>query len=282
MSSSELYKQLLLETTAYKGFNVLHNRGSDKLAIIIDPRYDEVMEAVIENFMYLMNPRGWNLMIISWSGYTSKIKARFPKCISSSISDSHIYIDSEGNPNISIDTYNCLLLDLEFWKCLPVEHICIFQKDCIMFKMFPEYYLCYDFCGASWHMKNTSIFNEGINGGFSLRKRSAMIDCLEYVSFETIEEYRQDALTNTSPIFKYINKDALKLPLRRNEDVFFTYACEMLRKLIPDIIQRSFLATEAIYNPDTCVYHGWQHDYHDETMAKIILCKSALFGPPGE
>ena len=71
MSSGELYKRALLENTIYKGFDVKHNRGSDKLAIIIDPRYDDLMEAVIENFMYLMNPLGWNLLVVSWKGHRS-------------------------------------------------------------------------------------------------------------------------------------------------------------------------------------------------------------------
>jgi hypothetical protein len=48
MSSSELYKQTLLETAAYKGIPVEYTRGTERLAIIIDPRYDELMEAVIE------------------------------------------------------------------------------------------------------------------------------------------------------------------------------------------------------------------------------------------
>jgi len=277
-SSPELYAQALLGTTTYKGFNVVQNKDTDKLAIIIDPRYDDLTIAVIENFMYFMNPRGWNLMIIGWSGHADAIKTRFPNAIVSLIDEDRIIFD-EGKPNITIDTYNSMLMDLDFWKSLTVEHICIFQRDCIMFKMFPEYYQCYDFCGASWHMSDVSLFNEGINGGFSIRKRSAMIDCLEYVSFETIEDYRIDARTNPSPIFKYINKDLLYIPLKRNEDVFFTYACEMLRKLVPDVIQRSFLAIEAIYNPDTCVYHGWQHSYHDLLMAQFLLQNSALFNP---
>jgi len=60
MTSSELYKYSLLENTIYKGFSPEYNNGTNKLAIIIDPRYDALMEAVIANFMYCMNPFGWN------------------------------------------------------------------------------------------------------------------------------------------------------------------------------------------------------------------------------
>ncbi len=277
MTTAELYKRILLETPTYKELIVNHNTQSDKLAIIIDPRYDELMESVIENFMYFMNPQGWNLMIISWKGHKKTVTTRFPNCIFIGIDDNKIYMNERGEPNISIDSYNSILLDVDFWNGLSSEYICIFQKDCIMFKMFPEYFLNYDFCGASWYTKDVSLFNGGINGGFSLRKRSAMISCIENITFDVIEEYRRNTLYNPSVIFKGINRELLKLPLKKNEDVFFTYACEILHKMIPDDIHRSFLAIEAFYNPDTCVYHGWQHNYHNKEMAKLLLKKSTLF-----
>jgi hypothetical protein len=278
MSSGELYRRTLLENTIYKGFDVKHNRGSDKLAIIIDPRYDALMEAVIENFMYFMNPLGWNLLIVSWKGHRNAIMNRFPNCFFSAIDNKHVYMNEKGEPNVTIDSYNSMLMDLDFWKGLPSDYICIFQKDCIMFKMFPEYFIHYDFCGASWHMKDVSLFNEGINGGFSIRKRGAMVECLEQVTYDMIEEYRSDARQNKSVIFKRVNHEFLRIPLKKNEDVFFTYACEMLRKTIPDVIHRSFLAIEAVYNPNTCVYHGWHYNYHNIEMAQLLLRNSTVFG----
>jgi hypothetical protein len=278
MSSGELYKRALLENTIYKRFDVKHNRGSDWLAIIIDPRYDPLMEAVIENFMYLMNPNGWNLLIVSWKGHRNTIMNRFPNCFFSPIDNDKIYMNEKGEPNITIDSYNAILMDLDFWKGLPSDYICIFQKDCIMLKMFPEYFIHYDFCGASWHMKDVSLFNEGINGGFSLRKRVAMIECLEQVTYDMIEDYRNDARQNKSVIFKRVNHEFLRAPLKKNEDVFFTYACEILHKVIPDVIHRSFLAIEAVYNPDACVYHGWHYNYHNVEMAQLILGNSTVFG----
>jgi len=278
MSSGELYKHVLLETRTYKGFDVRHNRGSDKLAIIIDPRYDPLMEAVIENFMYLMNPYGWNLLIVSWKGHRNAITKRFPNCFFSVIDNDNIYINEKGEPNITIDSYNSILMDIEFWNSLPADNICIFQKDCIMFKMFPEYFTHYDFCGASWHMKDVSLFNEGINGGFSLRKRNTMIECLEKITYDIIEEYRRDARDNKSVIFKGVNREFLQYTLKKNEDVFFTYACEILHKMLPDVIHRSLFAIEAIYNPDTCVYHGWHYNYHTVEMAQLLLQRSPVFG----
>ena len=277
MSSSELYKQALLGNKRSRLFNVEHNRGSDKMAIIIDPRYDELMESVIQNFMYFMNPNGWNLLCMSWKGHREKIMAKFPNCFFSAIDDDKIYMNAAGEPNITIESYNKILMDVDFWKNLPADYICIFQKDCVMFKMFPEYFAYYDFCGANWYTKDISLFNEGINGGFSLRKRNTMIECLEKITYKIIDEYRLDAKNNKSVLFNSVNHSFLNAPLKRNEDVFFTYACEILHKLIPDVIHRSFLAIEGIFNPETCVYHGWHYNYHNLEMAQMMLQKSSLF-----
>ena len=277
MSSATIYQNALLRNRKSPEYVVEHKPGSNKLAIIIDPRYDAIMEAVIQNFMFFMNPCDWNLLIMSSSLYQKQIMQRYPNCLFTPIKNEMIHFDANGVPNISIESYNKILLDVDFWKGLNSEHICIFQKDCIMFKMFPEYFLWYAFSGANWYTKDISIFNEGVNGGFSIRNRKAMIECIENISFAAIEKYRQDALTNTSVIFRNIKREFLMKPLKKNEDVFFTYACEMMNKLMPDIIHRSFLAIEATFNPDTCVYHGWQYNYHNEIMANLMLLNSTLF-----
>ena len=276
-SSSDIYEKALLVNNTIKSVVVEYKSGSDKLAIIIDPRYDDIMEAVIQNFMYFMNPVGWNLMIVSWDGYRDIIMKKFPKCIFNAISNDDIYMNVKREPNITIETYNKILMDVDFWQKLPADDICIFQKDCIMFKMFPNYFTYYDFCGANWYTKDISLFNEGINGGFSLRNRKVMIECLEKITYDMINEYRTDALTNKSIIFETVNKEFILSPLKQNEDVFFTYACEMLRKSIPDVIHRSFLAIEANFNRETCVYHGRQYNYHGAEIAQILLRNSPLF-----
>lgn len=276
-SSAIIYQKALLQNRKLQEYVFEHKEGSNKLAIIIDPRYDVIMEAVIQNFMFFMNPCGWNLLIMSSNFYQKQIIQRFPKCLFRPIKSEMIHFDPNGVPNISIDSYNKILLDVDFWKSLTSEHICIFQKDCIMFKMFPEYFLWYAFSGANWYTKDISLFNEGVNGGFSIRNRQAMIECIEKITFTEIEKYRQDALNNTSAIFRNIKRDFLMKPLKKNEDVFFTYACEMMNKLMPDVIHRSFLAIEAIFNPNTCVYHGLQYNYHNAHMATMMLLNSTLF-----
>jgi len=278
-TSSDLYHHILECIVNDKEFvenqKIYYHNNTNKLAIIIDPRFDKIMEAVIRNFMHFMNPQGWNLMILSYSGYESQINEIFPNSIFHKIPDEYIYMDKNGMPNMTVEKYNKICCDIGFWKSIPFENIAIFQKDCIMFKMFDDYFSdFFDYSGANYHSENhIAYYYGGIQGGFSLRKRQAMIDCLEKVSWEDINAYRQSVIQK-NPL---INNQTDHIVDTINEDVFFTYACEMLFKHVPDTIHRSFLAIETDKNINTCVFHGWTKEYHSIEFTTAILSNSQLF-----
>jgi len=140
--SSHIYEKILLElnndSEFIKSQEIQFYPVSNKYAVIVDPRFNTTMEAVIRNFMYFMNPRGWNLCIVSYSGYKHVIKSTFPNCLFMPIDEKYIYMKNNV-PNITIKSYNEIFLNTAFWKNIPGEHILIFQTDCIMFKMFPDY-----------------------------------------------------------------------------------------------------------------------------------------------
>jgi len=283
ISGPEYYRRTLLnmlETKEIIETPINYDPESEKVAVIIDPRYDDIMKAVIYNFMYFLNSRGWNLMIISYEGHEKTIKKDFPRCLFKRIEPSLIYF-KENEPNITIESYNKILLSTEFWRSIPFNIIMIFQKDCIMFKEIPEHFLEYDFSGANWYNpQNITFFHYGINGGFSIRKKRAMIDCLEKVSKEILLEYRKKMLEifpkdplNLSPSLSpyllpnEINEDTP--PELDTEDIYFSWACEYLRLKIPDPIHRTFLSIEADMNTETCVFHGWQYEYHVGRGTKV-------------
>ena len=62
-----------------------------------------------------------------------------------------------------------------------------------MFKMFQDYfYLNYDYSGANYYNeKHTGFYYGGIQGGFSLRKKSAMLECLD-IDLEQMRTYRME------------------------------------------------------------------------------------------
>lgn len=275
--SINLYKNAFKKLSEDKNFinenKIIKHENSDKIAVIIDPRFDDDMEIVIRNFMYFMNPLGWNLLISSYSGYENEIKSKFPNCIFIPISNNLIYFDNENKPNIYVNTYNDILLSLDFWNLMPGKYVTIFQKDCIMFRMFPDYfYQQFDFCGANYYNeKYTSFYYGGINGGFSIRNRNTMIECLQKVTWDDIYKYRKD-MNEKYKLSKNEKMDA------NNEDIFFTHACEILFKRVPDNIHRTALTIEENdVNTITCVYHGWNKGHHDKKFANMLLENSDFF-----
>jgi len=285
--SSPLYEKLLLMSLAReRKQRLVHHPTSNKLAVIFDPRYDPLMEAVIRNFMHFLNKHGWNLMIFSHASHKDQITADFPTCLFSPI-DNHWMV--EGQISITTNTYNKIFTTKSFWQSIPAQHILIFQKDCAMYKMFDEsLFLSYDFAGANFYDPiGKSFMNGGINGGFSLRNKDAMIDCIERVSWDDIIEYNKMMRNH---MHDFLISRGVSSPVKPeydlktfHEDIFFVNACEILRKKIPDIVLRDHLAIEVSsishYPYHTCVYHGWNKNFQDLSIAKTILEKSPFFFP---
>jgi hypothetical protein len=241
--------------------------GSDKVALIVDPRYDASMEAAIRQHMFFLNPRGWNLMVVSHNFHKDQIRADFPNCIFAEIDESLVYYN-DSKPNITIDGYNRIFLSPHFWSALPVENIFVFQKDCFMYKMFDDKFLEYDFVGARsvFFVGENNIQSLVTNGGFSLRKKTAMLECLRHVSFTQL--YKDLYQTISKQKINIINPDKLG---KRNEDIFFSLACELLCKNIPEHHIQPEFAVEAEYNIDTAGHHGWNKSYHTVEQVLEIL-----------
>lgn len=290
--SSPLYEHLLMVSLPHERKHKLtYHPRSDKIAVIMDPRYDQLMEAVIRNFMYFMNKEGWNLMIFSHHSHKEQITKDFPTCLFAPIDDKWMI---PGQISMTTGSYNKIFTTKSFWESIPSTHIAIFQKDCVMYKMFDEsHFLQYDFAGANFHHPMAEAFmSGGINGGFSLRNKHAMIECIESLSWDAIIEYNKrmratmrefaSNLPSTASVSHVLTRSSPEYHLETfHEDVYFVNACEILRKRIPDPVHRDDLAIEALtnwnkdYNPS--VFHGWDKNYQDLSMARKILEKSPFF-----
>jgi hypothetical protein len=263
---SEIYKKVLhrFSEKIKPTQEIKFYEYSNKVAIIVDPRYDVLMEAVIRQHMFFLNPCGWNLMIVSHSSYADKIRADFPNCIFAEIDESLIYY-KDDKPNITIDGYNRTFLSPHFWLAIPAENIFVFQKDCFMYKMFDSKFLEYDFVGARsvlfvYEEKNQYLV---INGGFSFRKKTAMINCLKTLSFNQLYNDLYNTIELSHQI-KITNLDKLGI---KNEDIFFSLAC----KNIPDKHIQPEFSVEAEYCVDTAGHHGWNKSYHTAEQVLEIL-----------
>lgn len=280
--------------------------NTDKLAIIIEPRYDDITIAVLYNFMHFMarddseqsdKSFGWNFMILSHKMYETEIRKRFPNILFVAIEDKYIEMSVAGIPNISVQSYNTILLSKQFWeKTIPskYERICIFQRDCIMYRPIPREFEQYMFAGASYgdinsdthFLKSTTFYNGGINGGFSLRFKHCMISCIYTITHEAILNYRNAQKTILYSVYegmynlsqkKYVDFNILL----ENEDVFFANACEILGYLMPDILHRNMLSVEmqsgSYFSKTPSVYHGWNKGYQSKDIALKYLKESELF-----
>jgi hypothetical protein len=262
-------------------FPLPHNelQNPNKMAVIIDPRYDNLMEAVILNFMHFMVPEGWHFTIISAEQHKQAIQQRFPQAIFMELDNCLLYYtqnpqnpQNPPQPQLSIQNYNAILTSPEFWNKIPCEKITIFQKDCVMYRMFSEEWsIKYAYSGARCFdtiTTDSSLINGIINGGFSIRNKTAMLNCIKHITWETIELYRKNNFTchQYFPIKK------------KNEDIFFTYACEILHYPLPQLPIHKQLAIECEFFLGACVFHGWTKEgYQLETWAREILSHSPFF-----
>ena len=269
----------LTDTKFVKKNIITSHKNTDKIAVIVDPRFNPLIEGVIRNFMYFLHPNGWNLLIYGHPKNEAQIKEKFPNSLFEPINEELILYDHEENPHLSLDNYNKLFLSKEFWQSIPGENILIFQADCIMFRYFNPIFLEYDYVGANYYNPNdVSLIYGGVNGGFSFRKKSVMLECIEKVNWEIIEEYKN----NFFEMYEKVHKDKKnehflylsKQPILHAEDVFFTHACEILQKSVPDKLFRSFFSIEVDYNIETSVHHGWNKNYHSQERIIDLLEKS--------
>ena len=112
--------------------------------------------------------------------------------------------------NVTQLEYSDLLLTTQFWELFIGEKILIYQEDSCIFKNNINDFIEWDYIGAPWPLEY-NINNHGVgNGGFSLRSKSAMIECIKY----------NETKVNSSPTtLRYMIDNKLK---RIPEDVFFT------------------------------------------------------------
>lgn len=143
---------------------------SDSAVIIPEDRILPHLEFHIRNAMLLL------------PGYTIKIV-----CSGSSIEQmsvfcqqihNNIQVISTGVEKFTQNTYNDMMLSVDFWEQFDEEYILVYQQDAILFRQGVDEFKQYDYVGAPWPAGNEDNRLGVGNGGLSLRKRVKMIECL--------------------------------------------------------------------------------------------------------
>lgn len=234
----------------------LRHKHQNKTAVIIEPREHPGLELVVKNVMHFLGAE-WDLHFFCSQKNRQLIEQTF--------NDWEYHMTVMPYDNLNVVSYSNYMMSEEFWNHINAEHILIFQVDsCILNLEQGNYfqdYLQYAYVGAP-HLGNygshitLSPQNFGLNGGFSLRRKSAMKKCIQEISIDQINQYR-------------INNGVKPLNLEHNnikylpEDIFFCHAVEMLNLPRPSQEVAQKFAVQEIFYPAHAI-HGYYHRYLNE------------------
>ena len=138
----------------------------------------------------------WNLQIFGSNMNEKTVKEK--------IKGNYKFINMEINDLISPAAYSLLLQSSQFWNKIKEEHILIFQTDSFVLNINNDYRIPtkYGFLGTKYNF-GLIINNDyvdtvepilnarNMNGGFSYRQKSVMLECINKVSYTDIIEYRK-------------------------------------------------------------------------------------------
>lgn len=157
----------------------LVDRNSENKSLLVETRRLPHNEFVIKNTIQKLGD-GWGHIIYCHKDNYSQIK-NICDDISTEIEIRILEYSLDRN------SYNNLMLDINFWKEINCKKVLIYQTDTFIFKKLDETFLQYDFIGAPWSVEH-SIFIEkskvnwpgliGYNGGLSIRTVPVMIEIL--------------------------------------------------------------------------------------------------------
>ncbi len=194
---------------------------SNKLAVIVEFRNDMFLRHVIQVAIHHLAPKGFAFLLVH--GTDNALLAK------TFIEPLGVRLRQLPRKNVDASEYSGLLLSRWFWEQLPAEHILLYQIDTYIRHGNIEPFLEYDYVGAPWNPERCTWCQSKSrvgNGGLSLRRRSAMLRCL----------------------------DARSSVCNWTEDLFYCVACEDLLYLPSSEIARSF-AVESWEHPDPLGFH---------------------------
>jgi hypothetical protein len=148
---------------------VEHSKATLDACVIVEPRNHAALHAVIANIASQVSCNIKLFHGILNIALVTDIAQKYP---------GRVILYNLGVENLSIQDYNKLLYDINFWRLVGEsdDKVLMFQTDSgICIESDPGVLakaLEHDYCGAPW---NASCMG---NGGFSIRRVGAMIDAL--------------------------------------------------------------------------------------------------------
>jgi len=222
--------------------------GSEKhTVVIIEPRKtkQKALEFVLRNALIL--PPEWSILMFYGTG-NKELVENFIGTLDTDKA-ARITLKPLGTANLTEKEYNRLMMSRTILDQIPTEVFLVMQTDSIICReglhLLPNF-IKYDYVGAPW-----KEHNKVGNGGFSLRRKSKMLEVLNKCS-ELIE----------------IN----------NEDGFFSGGCEGVNVYKPSAEEAQEFAVETTYRAKQPfgIHKAWEHlkDGHEELEGRCSQYKA--------
>ena len=215
---------------------------SDRCAVIVELRRHPHLSYVLRNIVYFLD-ESWGLHIFHGSdneGFVKEIVRGW----------GDVRLTNLQKKNFTKEDYSLLLTSAEFWLGIESEHVLLFQTDSILRRRGIERFFGYDYVGAPWKSEDSPPV--GGNGGFSLRRRSAMLKILQH--------------------------DRGDIP-RVPEDIYFcTKLAEGGFNVAPKDVALEF-SVEELFHPDPLGTHIPRQLCNSKQINRILL--GVRYGPEG-
>jgi hypothetical protein len=148
-------------------------------AIMVEPREHPAMEFVLLNILENLNV-DWTVVLLHGNknlNYIQRILENHPSMVS------RIQLVHLGIDNLTKMEYSDLFFEPRFYEYIPTEMFLVFQTDSMII---PENkdkiykFMEYDYVGGPWPDTNYIIPLQVGNGGFSLRRKTKMLELLSH------------------------------------------------------------------------------------------------------
>jgi hypothetical protein len=213
----------------------LRNSSEPCTAVIVEPRRHRALAFVLKNALENL-PANWNVRIY----HGTRNREFVEKLLATELSQMapRISLQDLGVDNLNSPAYQKLLTDRAFNEAIPTETFLVFQTDSMINptqRHLLSRYLHYDYVGAPWMNGQVG------NGGFSLRKRSKMLEVI-----------------------------AASPPLATGHEDVFLSMCPKVRLNKPAFIDATHFSIETVPSPMFFgVHRVWA--YHPDKMVELCM-----------
>ena len=199
----------LVETYEPMDCHHRNKQENTRVAVLVETRDAYFLPLVIKNFCLILGDE-WNFHLF--------INEKVQQFLSTELPDFQYRFTPIYENRIRSEQYSYLLRQRIFWEEIREETILIFQVDCLLLRPIPLWAEQFDMIGAPCGL----IHNDRctFNGGFSIRKRTAMLEVALVDSRQNDEETRPEDVFFTEELWK---QEIYKLP---NVQTAFQFATE--------------------------------------------------------